>query len=126
MKALYWKTRPLRRTASGGRRPHWPGVALNFSLVFGLVALALGGLVLAGLDGNFAELLGLRAPGELGDLFQAAGLRVVGKRETRPVHHKVSDTSDPLHAARAAEVTSLWRLQVGAAHRGRSLPPSPW
>lgn len=71
---------------------------------------------------DFAELLGLRAPGELGDLIQAAGLKVVGKRETRPAHGKVSDTSDPLHAARAAEVTSLWRLKAG----GRSLPPTPW
>jgi hypothetical protein len=59
MKTLYWKTRPLRRTASGGRRAHWPGVALNLALAFALVALALGGLVLAGLDGNFAELFGL-------------------------------------------------------------------
>ena len=59
MKNLYWKTRPLRRTASGGRRAHWPGVALNFALATALVTLLLGGLVLAGLDGNFAELFGL-------------------------------------------------------------------
>lgn len=59
MKALYWKTRPLRRTASGGRRAHWPGVALNLVLAFVLVAHALGALVLAGLDGNFAELFAL-------------------------------------------------------------------
>ena len=59
MKNLYWKTRPLRLTPTGGRRLHWPGLALNFALVFTLVALALGGLVLAGLDGNFAELFGL-------------------------------------------------------------------
>ncbi|MEN9575332.1 MAG: hypothetical protein RL514_3187 [Verrucomicrobiota bacterium] len=61
MKALYWKTRPLRRTAFGGRRAHWPGVALNVALAFALVTLAVGGLVLAGLDGNFAELFGLAA-----------------------------------------------------------------
>lgn len=59
MKALYWKTRPLRRTADGGRRPHWPGVALNLALAFVLVTLLLGGLVLAGLEGNFAELFSL-------------------------------------------------------------------
>lgn len=59
MKTLYWKTRPLRRTASGGRRLHWPGVTLNLALAFALVTLALGGLVLAGLDGNFAELFSL-------------------------------------------------------------------
>lgn len=74
---------------------------------------------------DFAELLGLRAPGELGDLIVAAGLKVVGKRETRPSHGKVSDTNDPLHTARAAEVTSLWRLRVRGAG-GRSLPPTPW
>lgn len=59
MKTLYWKTRPLRRTASGGRRLHWPGVALNLALAFALVTLVVGGLVLAGLDGNFSELFGL-------------------------------------------------------------------
>jgi len=30
--------------------------------------------------------------------------------DVRPHHAKVADDSDPLHAARAAEVTSLWRL----------------
>jgi len=59
MKTLYWKTRPLRRTASGGRRAHWPGVAFNLALAFALVALPVCSLVLAGLDGNFAELFGL-------------------------------------------------------------------
>jgi hypothetical protein len=59
MKTLYWKTRPLRRTASGGRRAHWPGVALNLALAFVLVALPVGSLVLAGLEGSFAELFGL-------------------------------------------------------------------
>jgi hypothetical protein len=28
----------------------------------------------------------------------------------RPRHPKASDPTDPLHTARAAEVTSLWRL----------------
>lgn len=59
MKTLYWKTRPLRLTPAGGRRAHWPSVALNLVLAIALVTLALGGLVLAGLDGNFAELFGL-------------------------------------------------------------------
>lgn len=59
MKSLYWKTRPLRRTASGARRAHWPGVVLNLVLAFVLVAHALGALVLAGLEGSFAELFGL-------------------------------------------------------------------
>ena len=59
MKTLYWKTRPLRLTPTGGRRLHWPGVAFNLALAFALVALMLGGLVLAGLNGSFAELFAL-------------------------------------------------------------------
>ena len=39
-------------------------------------------------------------------------LRVVERLDVRPHHPKVADNSDPLHAARAAEVTSLWRLMV--------------
>jgi hypothetical protein len=37
---------------------------------------------------------------------------VVDKLETRPRHPKAMDESDPLHAARRAETTSLWRLAV--------------
>jgi hypothetical protein len=59
MKNLYWKTRPLRLTPTGQRRAHWPGVALNLALAFAAVTLAVGGLVLAGLNGDFAELVGL-------------------------------------------------------------------
>ncbi len=59
MKSLYWKARPLRRTASGGRRAHWPGVVLNLVLAVVRVAHALGALVLAGLEGSFAEVFGL-------------------------------------------------------------------
>jgi ribosome-binding ATPase YchF (GTP1/OBG family) len=36
--------------------------------------------------------------------------KVVGRMDTRPNHPKASDAADPLHAARAAELTSLWRL----------------
>ncbi|WP_104164027.1 class I SAM-dependent methyltransferase [Cryobacterium sp. N22] len=60
---------------------------------------------------NLAELLGLRSRGALLDLIDDAGLAVVARLDTRPTHRKVADTSDPLHAARAAEVTSLWRLR---------------
>ena len=59
---------------------------------------------------DLAEHLGLRAPDALQSLFDAAGLRVIQRHSVRPHHPKVSDTSDPLHAARAAELTSLWRL----------------
>jgi SAM-dependent methyltransferase len=61
---------------------------------------------------NFAELLGLRGEGELARWIADAGLEVRGQRQTRPVHGKSRDVDDPLHAARAAEVTSLWRLGV--------------
>jgi hypothetical protein len=37
-------------------------------------------------------------------------LRVIGKLDARPKHPKAFDDSDLLHEARAAEVTSLWRL----------------
>jgi methylase of polypeptide subunit release factors len=60
---------------------------------------------------NLAELLGLRSRGELLDLFDDAGLTVAARLDIRPTHRKVTDTTDPLHAARVAEVTSLWRLR---------------
>ncbi len=59
---------------------------------------------------DLAELLGLRTRQQLLGWVAAAGLQVLGRIDTRPVHRKVADATDPLHAARAAEVTSLWRL----------------
>ena len=59
---------------------------------------------------DLAEHLGLRTRAELLAAFDAAGLKVIGKLDARPNHPRVRDDSDPLHAARAAEVTSLWRL----------------
>jgi methylase of polypeptide subunit release factors len=59
---------------------------------------------------DFAEHLGLRSREELMDWVAVAGLKVAGKIDTRPKHGKVADETDALHAARAAEVTSLWRL----------------
>jgi hypothetical protein len=35
---------------------------------------------------------------------------VLGKTDIKPKHPRAADTTDPLHRARAAEVTSLWRL----------------
>ena len=61
---------------------------------------------------DFAEHLGLRPRPELLAMFDAAGLKVVDRSDVRPIHPRVSDDADPLHAARAAEVTSLWRLAV--------------
>ena len=59
---------------------------------------------------DFAEHLGLRSRAELLAAIQAGGLRVAGRIDATPHHPKVADESDPLHAARALEVTSLWRL----------------
>ncbi|MBS0307406.1 MAG: class I SAM-dependent methyltransferase [Proteobacteria bacterium] len=59
---------------------------------------------------DLAEHLGLRARTELLAWIDAAGLRVAGRLDARPTHPKAADPTDPLHAARAAEVTSLWRL----------------
>ena len=59
---------------------------------------------------DLAEHLGLRSRAELEGWIADAGLYVVYRMDTKPVHSKVQDASDPLHAARAAEVTSLWRL----------------
>jgi len=59
---------------------------------------------------DLAEHLGLRTRATLLETIDAAALRVVDRLDARPVHPKAFDASDPLHAARAAEVTSLWRL----------------
>jgi methylase of polypeptide subunit release factors len=63
---------------------------------------------------DLAEHLGLRRRDELATAIAAAGLRVVARLDIRPRHSRASDASDPLHAARAAEVTSLWRLAATA------------
>jgi len=63
---------------------------------------------------DLAERLGLRTRAELLGWVGAAGLQVLGRADTRPTHRKAADAQDPLHAARAAEVTSLWRLGISA------------
>ncbi|MEU8999116.1 class I SAM-dependent methyltransferase [Streptomyces caniferus] len=59
---------------------------------------------------DLAEHLGLRPRTELLDAFAEAGLTILGRLDITPRHPRARDTSDPLHVARAAEVTSLWRL----------------
>jgi SAM-dependent methyltransferase len=59
---------------------------------------------------DFAEHLGLRSRADLLAAFESGGLKAVGRIDAKPRHPKASDASDPLHDARAAEVTSLWRL----------------
>jgi methylase of polypeptide subunit release factors len=59
---------------------------------------------------DLAELLGLRSRDELLAAFDSAQLQVLGRQDIQPRHSKATDERDPLHWARAAEVTSLWRL----------------
>ncbi|HEY0200344.1 MAG TPA: class I SAM-dependent methyltransferase [Burkholderiaceae bacterium] len=61
---------------------------------------------------DLAEHLGLRPRAELLAWIDCAGLRVLGRADVRPRHPKAHDAADPLYAARAREVTSLWRLGV--------------
>ncbi|MBF6170626.1 class I SAM-dependent methyltransferase [Nocardia blacklockiae] len=87
-----------------------PGSAMLRGFLDGLPAhLTPGGegwLILS----DLAEHLGLRAPDDLPAAITAAGLRVVNRLDTRPRHPRAADPGDPLHAARAAETVSLWRL----------------
>ena len=62
---------------------------------------------------DLAEHLGLRTREALLGWIADAGLQVLGRMDVKPVHGKAQDATDPLHAARAAEVTSLWRLGAG-------------
>lgn len=59
---------------------------------------------------DLAEHLGLRPREQLLGWIAEAGLVVRGRHDVKPVHSKAADAGDALHAARAAEVTSLWRL----------------
>lgn len=62
---------------------------------------------------DLGEHLGLRTRKELLGWIEAAGLAVLGRLDARPQHPKAFDARDPLHAARRAEITSLWRLGAG-------------
>jgi methylase of polypeptide subunit release factors len=61
---------------------------------------------------DLAEHLGLRLREQLLGWIEAGGLELVERHDVRPMHPKASDPNDPLHAARAAELTSLWRLRA--------------
>ena len=67
---------------------------------------------------DFAEHLGLRSREQLLGWIADAGLEVVARHDTRPVHARASDPDEPLHAARSQEVTSLWRLRVSGPAAG--------
>lgn len=68
---------------------------------------------------DIAERLGLRSREQLETWIREGGLSVIGRIDTHPRHRKAQDASDPLHAARKAEVTSLWRLVVAPEPEGR-------
>ena len=59
---------------------------------------------------DLAEHLGLRTRAELLLWIQNAGLKVLGRLDTKPTHQKVFDQENTLYKARSAEITSLWRL----------------
>jgi methylase of polypeptide subunit release factors len=59
---------------------------------------------------DLAEHLGLRSRDALLAMIANAGLQVLARIDTQPTHPRAADASDPLHTARAAEITSLWRL----------------
>ncbi|PKO24570.1 MAG: methyltransferase [Betaproteobacteria bacterium HGW-Betaproteobacteria-8] len=61
---------------------------------------------------DLAEHLGLRSRQQLLQMFADAGLHVIEKLDIKPRHPKSADQSDPLHAARQAELTSLWVLSI--------------
>ncbi len=61
---------------------------------------------------DLAEHLQLRTREELLGWFAEAGLTVKHRLDTQPKHGRSQDESDPLYAARSAEVTSLWCLQA--------------
>jgi SAM-dependent methyltransferase len=63
---------------------------------------------------DLAEHLGLRTRAQLSAQFEAQGLMVLGRHDVPPRHPRAADKSDPLHLARAAEITSLWRLAARA------------
>ena len=103
---------PSQPSAPVERAIYDPGSRMLRAFIAGLAAHlepdGEGWLVLS----DIAEHLGLRSREELLAMIDAAGLKVLSRGESRPHHPKARDTTDPLHAARAAEMTSLWRLGV--------------
>ncbi len=101
---------PARASSPLERAVYDPDSAMLLGFLRGLGAhLVPGGegwLILS----DLAEHLGLRTRDALLGAVEAAGLRAIERIDARPVHPRATDADDPLHAARMAEVTSLWRL----------------
>lgn len=101
---------PAKPTSVLEQAVYDPGSRMLRGFLDGLAArLAPGGegwLILS----DLAEHLGLRSREELLGWVRDAGLHVTDRLDARPRHARATDHSAPLHAARAAETTSLWRL----------------
>jgi SAM-dependent methyltransferase len=72
---------------------------------------------------DLAERLGLRTRAHLESWIEEAGLHVLDRLDRRPSHPRADDPEDPLHAARRAEVTSLWRLGARDGSGGQRRGP---
>jgi methylase of polypeptide subunit release factors len=59
---------------------------------------------------DLAERIGLRTRAEFMAALSGSGLKVVARLEVHASHPRTRDAGDLLHAARAGERTSLWRL----------------
>jgi hypothetical protein len=59
---------------------------------------------------DLAEHLSLRTREELLGWIEQAGLKILGRVDTKPTHNKAFDKADALYVARSKEITSLWRL----------------
>ncbi|MGW2491634.1 methyltransferase [Streptomyces sp. NPDC001606] len=104
---------PARPTSTLEQGVYDPGGTMLHAFLSGARAhLAPGGeawLILS----DLAEHLGLRTRPELLEAITAAGLHILDHTTTRPRHPRATDPTAPLHQARAAERTSLWRLGAG-------------
>jgi methylase of polypeptide subunit release factors len=101
---------PARGQSALERAVYDPDSQMLRGFLSGLAAhLAPGGegwLILS----DLAEHLGLRTRDTLLGWIAAGGLAVHGRLDIAPRHPKATDPDDPRAAARAREVTSLWRL----------------
>ena len=64
---------------------------------------------------DLAEHLGLRSRNEFLAWISDGGLQVLARLDTKAKHPRAMDSADPLHRARTAEITSLWRLGLSSA-----------
>ncbi|MEV5874256.1 class I SAM-dependent methyltransferase [Streptomyces sp. NPDC052101] len=103
---------PARPASTLDQAVYDPGGTMLHAFLAGLPAhlepAGEGWLILS----DLAEHLGLRSRAELLGAIEGAGLKILSRTDTRPRHPRATDPDDPLRTARAAEVTSLWRLAV--------------